>query len=477
MEKLKKSLLTARAMLYKWKANSDGRAPVRLCVTYKRDRRYYTIGHGGEKLFMDAVTWNQVEDEKSKGGRSQRIVDIRATIKAAESRAAHAFETVTRNNHQFSWDRFESEFLLGETSAGFLALFRRNIAALREDDDRIGSATAYNTAYHAFFAFRRGKELSPHDITPKLLREYEKFLERGGHQEQRKKDGQRNLKIRGINKTSIGIYMRAMKVVYNLAADEDKTLLETYPFARRQNERAKYKIRTGSGHKGDALTIEQLQKLYSLFVESSEHEEARLLWLLSFYCQGMNMRDIALLQYKDIGDGVIKYVRHKTKETESIEELIEVPVNDDILAIISKIGNPDKRPTSYVFTIIPNGLANPGPRRSSRVITPGERIVQIIQQKTKMVNKRLRQLCEDENAKLKDGEGVRLPIITTYWARHTYSNLLRKGGAPDELIQQALGHADLKTTRHYLRRFDNEEMKKANEGITRLLKPVSDTNE
>lgn len=464
MKRLKKNLLTASVIRMEWKENESGAAPIRLRVTYKRKPKYYTISHKGEKLLLDEATWATVENEKTKGGKSQRIVEIRADIKAAESQAAAAFETVTKNNRPFSWERFESEFLLGESHNGFLALFASHLEELRREK-RTGTYTAYNTALNAFKGFRKEKELSPHDLTPAMLKDFERYLERGDHQKKKEKEK------RGLNKTSIGIYMRVLKVIYNIAADADRSLLENYPFARRQTERAKYKIRTGSGHKGEALTIDQLRKLDSLkFTEAqAEYEEARLIWMFSFHCQGMNMKDISLLKYKDIDGTTIRYIRHKTKDTEAKQSLMEIPLSDAMREIISKLGNPDKRPGSYVFTIIPNGLASEHKRHTQRELTPEERIVQIIQQKTKIVNKRLKQIAEKENEKVKD-KGLKLPVITTYWARHTYANLLKESGHSVELIKEALGHSNSKTTMNYLKQFDNDEMRKANEGITKLLK-------
>jgi hypothetical protein len=73
---------------------------------------------------------------------------------------------------------------------------------------------------------------------------------------------------------------------------------------------------------------------------------------------------------------------------------MEIPLTDPIQEIIARIGNPDKRPTSYVFPIIPNGLASLVKRRTDRAKTEAEQIDEIVRQKIKMVNARLKWLCE-----------------------------------------------------------------------------------
>jgi integrase len=262
----------------------------------------------------------------------------------------------------------------------------------------------------------------------------------------------------------VGIYARALKVIFNLAADKNPSLLESYPFARRQTENNKYKIRSGGGHKGEALTIYQLQKFISIETDpvSPEHE-AKALWMFSFYCQGMNMKDIALLKYNDIGES-IRYVRAKTKNTEAKESIMEILLNDNIRGIISAIGNPDKRDSSYVFTIVPNGLASTAQRRTKKEKTIAERIDEIIRQKIKMVNERLKKLCmENDLAELK---------LTTNWARHTYASLLKEAGESVEMIRELLGHSDIKTTESYLKRFDLKTKQAANSKIAAMVENI-----
>ena len=183
-------------------------------------------------------------------------------------------------------------------------------------------------------------------------------------------------------------------------ADDNTELANFYPFARKQNDRLRYKIKLGSGHQGEALSIDQLQRLMDikLHKDDIEHKEARLFFLFSFYCQGMNMRDIFLLKHSDIQGQLIRYVRQKTRPTETKESIMEIPVTDAIKNIIAEIGKPNKRPENYVFAFMPNGLALDYQKRKPEPPIPEERLTQIIQQKIKMINKRLKQLVEDYNA-------------------------------------------------------------------------------
>jgi site-specific recombinase XerD len=59
---------------------------------------------------------------------------------------------------------------------------------------------------------------------------------------------------------------------------------------------------------------------------------------------------------------------------------------------------------------------------------------------------------------------------TTYVARHTFSTILKKSGASTEVIQEALGHTDKKTTENYLDSFDKETKKLLASSLTSFKK-------
>jgi integrase/recombinase XerD len=453
MQKVTSKVPSCSAILWKWPANKEEVYPVRICLNWNKDRRYYQVIHQGEKLAVALKDWPSINTKKNSTIPKKRA--IQDTVAEYESKVKAAIDRTTRNGRPFTWEKFESEFLLNESGRGFLTLFFDHLETLRKEK-RIGTYNAYKNAYNAFKEFRKGKEISPFDISTKVLKEFEEFLQ--GENTDKKEKNRRQ-----CGKTTIAIYMRTLKVIYNLAADNDKSLLENYPFARKQTDRNRYKIKSGSGHKGEALSVEQLQKFIAIPTEAGfPDHEAKQIWLFSFHCQGMNMKDICLLKYKDIDfrNNRLRYVRAKTKDTEKQEEVIEIPLSDSIKNIINDIGNRDTRPGNYVFPIVPNGLASNVTRRVEREKTMEERITDIIKQKTKMVNTRIQKLCKDNS--------LDIPL-TTYWARHSYANLLKQSGESIEMIRELLGHGDVKTTENYLKRFDADQKKKVNDRITSLL--------
>lgn len=446
MQNEKVKLPTAKVILWTDSANKEGLHPVKLRLTFDRIRRYYPVSHKGQKLFLSPSDFAKLMDL----GESVRKdnVSIRKSLTDAFSNADGIIDQITakdkagERHKPFTWDRFEAEYL--GSVKGFLSLFQSHLKDLHSQG-RFGTYRAYNNAFQAFNEFRGGtpkktraagdvmtlgKELNAIDITPKMLKEFELFL--------------KNEREAGTN--TIAMYMRSLKVIFNLAGVPK----EFYPFAVKQNDKGKYIIRTGAGKKGEALDIEDLQKFMDIETEEGllEHD-AKLYWLFSFYCQGMNMRDIASLRYNDIDlkNGIISYIRRKTKDTEREETPIEVPINDQIKSILIELGNPDKKPGSFVFNIL------------TARMTPEEQYL-AVSQKIKMIDKALAALCEAND----------LPRITTYWARHTYASLLKEAGESVELIRELLGHSDIRTTEAYLKRFDRDRKRAANDKVTSLFK-------
>lgn len=446
METSKTYQTTIEVILWHWSANKALKHPVKLRVTHARDRRYYPVIHNNKKLFLSKSEWKATQDRAKKLRGDKKA--IRDSIDRATIEADNAYTNVTTNNKPFTWLGFEAEYLSQESTKGFLKLFKDHLEELRKEE-RIGTYKAYNNAFQAFNEFRGGirkkngsrgetekpgKDLSPIDITPTLLKQFETFM-----------------KGKGVTRNTIAIYMRTLKVLFNLAVTKNPSLGEFYPFAKKQNDKGKYKIKTGAGRKGEALSIDQIQSFMDVeTIDGTLEHMAKNYWLFSFHCQGMNMKDIAMLKYSDIKGESISYVRQKTKDTELIETPIEIPLSDSIRNIIIEMGNPDKRPSAFVFNLLKPRM-NPEKRDSE------------VRQKIKEVNKGLKRICEAND----------LPEITTYWARHSYANLLKESGESIDMIRELLGHSDVKTTESYLKRFDIGRKRAVNTKLQALFKKKS----
>ena len=55
--------------------------------------------------------------------------------------------------------------------------------------------------------------------------------------------------------------------------------------------------------------------------------------------------------------------------------------------------------------------------------------------------------------------------LTTYAARHSFATILKRSGAPMELISESLGHKSLHTTEAYLDSFEDQTRRKFMENL------------
>lgn len=428
--KARKKEISIKVILYTHYDGKEGTNPVRLQITADRKTKYYPIQWNSRNLFLTPAQFENLGTQP-KG--------VREAIKQAEANAIGARDTITNHGKKvFVFERFEKEFLYQESEKGFVGTYEEYLKNLLKRE-KIGTHNAYKYALGAFKDFIKTQDIKTEEVSLNLLKDFEAYLKK---EKVTYSKGEKVVKP-GRSKTTIAIYMRSLRAVYNYAISKNPSLNEYYPFAR-----GKYKIKKGSGSKGDALTVGQLQTFIKFQpMEGTPEWVSKQFWLFSFYAQGMNLRDIFSLKYKNISWDAIRYVRQKTEDTESEEMIMEVPLSESLKSIIVKLGNPDKRGESYVFGVIDDTM-------------DAKRKDAVIKQKIKVVNKWLGVLCKE----------LELPEMTSYWARHSYANLLKQTGESVDLIRELLGHTDIKTTEAYLKRFDLSVKEKANDKIQLILK-------
>jgi len=118
-------------------------------------------------------------------------------------------------------------------------------------------------------------------------------------------------------------------------------------------------------------------------------------------------------------------------------------LNSETVEIIEQLGNPDKAPNNYIFPILNDEL------------TAKER-KKLVAQHIQTTNKYMKRIA----TKL----GIN-PKISTYYARHSYSTIIRDSGASTEFIAEQLGHQSTKVTQSYLDSFPKESKKKFQQSI------------
>ena len=292
-------------------------------------------------------------------------------------------------------------------------------ASLRAFDDYIkpltemgrnGSVQAYETAKNSFVNYKAGVSLK--DVTPEFLEGYEQYM-----------------RSQDKSATTVGIYARHLRAVINKSINDGLLSRDSYPFA-------KYAIPSSRNVK-KALSAEELKQVFYYLPEDQNQYKAIDFWLLSYLCNGMNMKDICLLKHSNIVGDFILFNRAKTINTRKKDlRPIKVALTDTAKSIIVR-RMAQGCGEQHLFPILSHDL------------TP-KQIDSRVHDFIKFVNKHMTDIGNDLN--------ITTPLLT-YAARHTHATVLKRKGASTEIIRENLGHASVATTEQYMDSFTDDVKK------------------
>ena len=388
--------ITIAAMLDDRKANKEGKFPVKIRVTYKRSRKYYSTGKN-----LELNEWNLLSSSKSRVLR-----EVRESIENSFSLVRSNVEAIAEKGG-FSFDALNIRLgrAAGDTVNSALKARIQNLK--REDQLSTMQLSEYLLKNLELFSSR---DLNFETITVEWLKKYEKYLLSNNK-----------------SYTTISMQMRVIRTLMN-QAKRDGVIKETqYPFGK-----DKYEIKEGTNIK-KALTREQIGQIFHFNDGNETTERYRDLWIFSYLCNGINVADLIKLKFKDIKDGEICFVRQKTETTSKNRKEIRASLTLEVQNIINRWGN-KPNPTNYIFPYL-NGKEDASKRQ------------RITKDLTKRINLRMKKI----------GENLSIGNITTYTARHSFATVLKRSGANISYIGESLGHRDLKTTESYLASFEKDE--------------------
>jgi len=227
-----------------------------------------------------------------------------------------------------------------------------------------------------------------------------------------------------------------LKAVFNKAIREKDIPSEIYPFGR-----DRYQIPAAIGVK-KALSMQQLNTLYHAKPCTPEQEKAKDFWFFSFACNGMNIKDIALLKHENLTPDTLTYYRAKTINNPNIRPIV-IHINNISRAIIRKYGTGKK----YVFPIF-NAEMNEFEKH------------RCIKNFTRVLNQGIKKLAIANDL---PGE------ISTYWARHSFATVAINKGMSMEFVSEALSHSNIKTTQGYFAGFESKTKKEFSDKLAKWL--------
>lgn len=410
----------------------DNRFPVRIIVSYGKDKkRYWT------KFRYTVKEWESLHSARKKSDQQKK--DLKE-LDAELTKVRSILQNEALQGDKFSYSAFELLYdrpkkprkpkkepvvvePQPEPETDLYLLFQRYVDDLR-NANRIGSAICYHNAMIAFMKF--DPKITFRDITPAKLYEFEDWFVSQGN-----------------SITTVGIYARSLRTIYNLGVEEKMITRDSYPFGTKQKR--KYAIPRGRNMK-KALSIDELKMIKNAVIYDKEADFARDIWMFSFYCNGMNMADIFNLKYENIDDEFIRFHRKKTESSVRDVTPIEVYILPEAQQIIDKWGKKPIVQRAYIFGIETKNAAERYRMKCNFI---------------RSINYYMKNLGEKLNLRLK---------LTTYVARHSYATLQKELGTPLEEISESLGHSSVEVTKNYLDSFSMERKKNTAKKLSTVIR-------
>lgn len=388
---------------------TDGTYPVKLRITFDRKQKYYATD---KRISLTVEDFSRVYNDRLPNKKTHK--DLRADLLDAEGKARNILD----NLKVFSWEKFENTYFDDRPATfGVFAYFDKYIDKLKSEG-RISTAISYNCAKVSLQKYMNDKVLAFSDITPVFLQKYQASMKG--------------------SVSTVGIYLRSLRAIFNAAMEEGLVTPDQYPFGR------SYKIPTSVNVK-KALTKEQLAAIFNYVPpEGTTEHKCRDMWLFSYLCNGINLKDIARLKFNNLTTSDITFIRAKTEKHKNAQKPIIVFRNDRINQIINNWGIKTGAGNDYVFDIL------------TKNVTP-EVEYKLIQQATKTLNKYMNRICKQLGFDEK---------VTTYFARHSFATTLKRAGVPLSYISDSLGHSLASTTENYLSSFGDDSREKYSKMLT-----------
>lgn len=170
----------------------------------------------------------------------------------------------------------------------FISFYQKYLAELK-GTNQLGTLNSYKDALKQLQNSSGNSDIQFHEITPDFLSKLESIFRKKGN-----------------NTTTIGIRMRSYRAIFNTAISRGVINETFYPFK-------KYKIpKPTLENKKEYLSEEEIKSLEDFAPKNKSEELAKDMFLLSYYCRGINFVDLLKLKKSNLTDGRLSYIRTKT---------------------------------------------------------------------------------------------------------------------------------------------------------------------
>ena len=439
-------MATIRFILRKDKKNAKGEYPVVLRVADSDNSRvhistgffssdkYFDAGKGAGRFYQGRgiPAFTLTRKEESGGTKVYTNREANNKLGELENRAKSILSKYEESHINWSMEQFKNDFINKPKRELFYTFAESAIETEYTARGQYGTATIAKAALKSLLDFdKQLKKRHFQDINIKYLNDYIAHCIDTKHQKN----------------NTISIRLREIRRLFNIAIRDKVIDKDLYPFNSGKSD-GKVKIPSKELNKTDQyLSIDSMKKIARTTLSDPILERTRHLFLFSYYCQGINWRDMALLTKDNFHKVTVTDTTTKAQKQQTVmvykraktKKLIEILVDENIQRELDWFKENSVLLDKYVLPIM---SVNVAPDKFNGYIS----------QIRKRLNRSLKELAKQ--LELPEGQDD----LSIYTARHSFAMTLQDKGKSVEIISQALGHQSVETTKHYLAKFSTTKM-------------------
>lgn len=233
-----------------------------------------------------------------------------------------------------------------------------------------------------------------------------------------------------VSFSTVTVYLRYIKAIWNFSANNLWVSERNNPFTGVKLPSTIKKKR--------ALNKEQLRMIKDYPATDLLTQRSIDFFFISYYCNGMNFKDLLHLKFSNINDGCIEFIRAKTKNSISHNQrVIQVSIEPQLQELLDKWANKNLCKENYILPFIDDTMSE-------------EKRQRVVDQFIQNTNKRLAIV----------GEALGLPVkLTTYVARHSFASRIAMSYSNPFIVKELLGHASVHQSETYISTLDTSVSK------------------
>lgn len=391
-----------KTVLFTSKTLKDNTHPVLLRIYFNK-QRYLSMG-----ISCFPNQWNSKKGQFN--SKMPNYQQKNAILRQKQAKADKIIQEMLLKGKPFSYEVFKTKFLNTKEIRTVDEFLEKRIEELK-DEGSVSNMLKYRQLRNTLKQFK-GTAFIFTDIDYRFLKEFEHFI----------------LK-RGNKKSTAHFYMRTIRATINEAIRRGYMDRNYYPFDT-QFKRDGYSFAHLKGdYNPKPLSLDELDLFKKFEVADHPHlQNTYDLFMFILRARGINFIDVCELKVSDITGDRLNYIRAKTGKLYSIK------ITPEMREIINKYKGKE-----FLFPIMDNASTEKTARYHHT------------RKALKVFNDQLKEIAAILGIEKN---------VTSYTARYSYTNVLVKNNVAVPIIQQALGHANIATTQHYIQKFSNEEVDK-----------------